>query len=337
MSKKIHSPHDKFFKKALANKEIAKEFFQQHLPKEIQAVLDFNSLEFCKESFIDANLKSSAADVLYKASFNGEIGYIYALAEHQSTIDNLMPFRDLKYKVSIAQYHLDHVDSTTLPVIYTMVFYTGQGEYTGPLDLFELFGAHKDLARSTFFQPLQLVDVNKVPDAELQAYLCGGIMQFIMKHRLARDFSNYLEAIFRWVRELEKLDNPTFYDFLRIVIKYIVDQTEVDPKRIIEVADYCLISELKGELMTAAEQLRQEGYRQAMTAAEQLRQEGYKQAMVAAEQLKQEGLQQGLERIYATATRLLRLGQTVDFVAEITELSKEEVLRLQKSNQAVVS
>jgi predicted transposase/invertase (TIGR01784 family) len=67
-----------------------------------------------------------------------------------------------------------------------------------------------------------------------------------------------------------------------------------------------------------------------MTIAEQLRQEGKQEAergfMTIAEQSRQEGRQEGRqEERLVLARRLLKSGNDLSFIAEITELSKEEI------------
>lgn len=328
MKKKIFSPHDKFFKKAMANKIIAEEFFRQHLPTSIQEVMDFGTLEFCKETFIDANFKTSAADVLYRTKIKERPAYFYTIAEHQSTVDELMPFRLVYYQIQIMKWHLDHVDSTTLPVVYCLVFYNGEEKYTGSMDLFDLFGEHKELAKSTFLQPYQLVDVKTIPDEELREYLWGGISQFVLKHAFTRDFSRLLNLLFSWMHHLELIAEGGSYEFLRVVIEYLINQSEGDPDLIIQAAQQHLKPKLGGEAMTAGEQLRQRGF-----------QEGYQKAMTAGEQLRQKDLQQGLQQGFEQtrrqiALKMLNRGDNIVAISELTGLSEAEILNLKETQVA---
>lgn len=75
MNKSINNPHDMFFKRAMSDIRVAKDFFQQHLPETIKKRIDFDSLRFHKETFIDEELKLSAADVVYSANFDESLGY----------------------------------------------------------------------------------------------------------------------------------------------------------------------------------------------------------------------------------------------------------------------
>ena len=89
MSNKIHSPHDNLFKSALAFKEVALDFYKQHIPTHVQEYMNFTTMELCKNTFLDAKLKTSSADVLYRLQINDSPGYIYTLLEHQSSVDPL--------------------------------------------------------------------------------------------------------------------------------------------------------------------------------------------------------------------------------------------------------
>ena len=92
---KIVHAHDKFFKTSLSNVQVAKSFFQHHLPSTVQSYLDFNSLELQPVTYINHALQSSASDILYKVNYlkSKSAAYICILSEHQSSIDPLMAFR----------------------------------------------------------------------------------------------------------------------------------------------------------------------------------------------------------------------------------------------------
>jgi len=73
--KQIISPHDKFFKEVFSDKENAAEFIANYLPENIVRLLDLNSLELKKDTFIDANLKEYFSDLLFKLKLkNGSEG-----------------------------------------------------------------------------------------------------------------------------------------------------------------------------------------------------------------------------------------------------------------------
>lgn len=297
MSQQIHNPHDKFFRRAMSDLRVAREFFIQHLPATIQECINFESLIFHKESFIDEDLKASAADIVYSADINNQQGYLYILVEHQSSADKWIAFRLLRYMIRILEhYHMQNSEKD-LPVIYPLLFYNGPTSHTGSTDWFDLFGQHKWLAKDIFLQPFQLIDIQQIPDEELRKYQWAGILEFVLKHRFLRDFLMVADPLMQWLHQVEQMNG---YTYAKTVLKYIFDGLESrDAKAVVEIAKQYLSSKLEGEVMTLADQLRQEGYQQGI----------------------QQGIQQGEKQLYLVAERLLAKGLSPVIVAETTGLS----------------
>src|SRR5688500_8382134 len=87
----IASPHDRFFKHALSDQRVARAFFDFHLPPTMRQVVDLDTLQLRKDSFIDQGLRLAVTDMLFTANVAGKTGYLYLLAEHQSSPDCWMP------------------------------------------------------------------------------------------------------------------------------------------------------------------------------------------------------------------------------------------------------
>lgn len=60
--------HDHLLRYALSHKETVKEFFGYALPSFVKKDLDFESLVPQKETFVDTDLQSMEADLLYQAT-----------------------------------------------------------------------------------------------------------------------------------------------------------------------------------------------------------------------------------------------------------------------------
>lgn len=67
----ISSPHDRFFKSVLSEKDSVIQLIKSYVPKEICEHLDFESLEAVPISFIDNELNQRESDVIYQANFRG--------------------------------------------------------------------------------------------------------------------------------------------------------------------------------------------------------------------------------------------------------------------------
>jgi predicted transposase/invertase (TIGR01784 family) len=167
--------HDQLFRKALENPIVAREFIEAHLPKNVLAVMDTNTLKLEKESFVELDLANSVSDVLFSAKFQGRYGYIYILLEHQSTVSRFMAFRLFKYMVNICdRYMREHKKSKYLPLVYPIVIYNGAASFNAPRNLWDLF-SDKILAKNFWVEDYQLVNVHEIPDEELKKRIWSGI------------------------------------------------------------------------------------------------------------------------------------------------------------------
>ena len=170
MPKKIYNPHDRFFRLAMGNIEIAQDLFKANLPQKVLAEIDLGTLAIQSGSFVDEELKQSQTDILYhvKLKGDGKTGYLYILAEHQSTPEKIMAFRMIKYTFSIMQQHLNQ-GHQTLPLVYGLIVYTGkQTPYPYSTSLFDLFD-RKALAQEILYQPFQLINVSEFSKKTIQS------------------------------------------------------------------------------------------------------------------------------------------------------------------------
>ena len=76
------------------------------------------------------------SDLLFRTTFDGDDAYLYFLIEHQSSPDDLMAFRMLRYQVRIWERHLKTEPTTSgktgLPMIVPVVLYQGHRRWTAP-------------------------------------------------------------------------------------------------------------------------------------------------------------------------------------------------------------
>jgi len=72
MTEIVNHPHDKFFKEILGQRENAQDFFLNYLPDRIRALINLDSLEICKDSFIEKELNEYFSDLLYRLKLSGK-------------------------------------------------------------------------------------------------------------------------------------------------------------------------------------------------------------------------------------------------------------------------
>ncbi|MCD4720750.1 MAG: Rpn family recombination-promoting nuclease/putative transposase [Desulfobacula sp.] len=77
MEDKLYHSHDKLFRETWSNLSNAKSFLKNYLPEKILKIVQLDSLEICKDTFIEKDLKDYYSDMLYKVNLGEDPGYIY--------------------------------------------------------------------------------------------------------------------------------------------------------------------------------------------------------------------------------------------------------------------
>ncbi len=306
-SKKVsnNQPHDAFFKKAMANPRVAKEFFEAHLPLEIRDKFDLTTLKPENESFLDNSLGKGIVDMLFSVQFGEEKGYFYLLVEHQSKPDYFMPFRLYKYMLGICDKHLKrYPKSKHLPFIYPMVFYAGLEKYNAPLDLWSLF-TDPVLAKKLHTESFQLIELQKIEDEELRKRVWSGVMEYVMKRIFAQDILPFLQSIQPLLREISEKDSNYIIDILWYTLQN--GESEQTEEIINTFKDAATEKERSG-IMTIAERLIEKGIQQGMQRG------------------RQRGIEDGKKQV---AMSMLAKGHDIPFIAEITGVSELEIMKLQ--------
>jgi hypothetical protein len=110
----------------------------------------------------------------------------------------------LKYMTAIMDHHLTKTASQKLPVIYPLILYTGEQPFKHSMDLFDLFGSEKTLAKDILTNPYQLIDLTQVSDDVLKQYLWFGTAALVAKHIQDQDILPTLREILSILKILEK-------------------------------------------------------------------------------------------------------------------------------------
>ncbi len=245
---------------------VYQEFLAAHLPADLLKRINLRALQLENDSFIDAAYKATEADVVFSVPMDGMTSYIYLLLEHQSEIDLFIAFRLLVYRVRLMERHRKKYPDQPLPLIYPLVVYNGEQSWETPIDFFALFGEHAELAKTWWLNPTPLVDIQKLPDEDIIRRQWSGLMEYALKYKQAHDFKQFLKILLPWIRELEQSDTAGF-SLGKVVLKYTLDGIEAQGFEVFKesVREY-LSPPLGEEIMTLAQELREEGFHQGETA-----------------------------------------------------------------------
>jgi len=259
MDNNITNPHDKLFKEVYSNKTNAVSFLKNYLPEQILKITDLDSLELCKDSFIEKDLQEFYSDMLYKVNFNAEPGFIYCLFEHKSYPDNLIHLQLLEYMLKIWKLELKQHKSDKLPVIIPLVLYHGRQKWKTKENLSSILNCpNKHLSKYIPDFKYILYDLSKYSDNQITGTKINQITLLSFKYVFGEDFIDKLPEIFTLFKNMS--DKKTDLQFFETLILYILSNVEdiTTEQLISKVKD--TLPEGKGDIiMTLAEQLRNEG------------------------------------------------------------------------------
>lgn len=303
MTNKIMKKHDPLARKFLTEVSVAKDFLKVHLAPEIYDKCDIDSLTIESGSYIEEDLKVHCSDVVYKLNLkeNGGCAYIYTLIEHQSSPDELMPLRILRYQLAIIQQHLDkHKDAAVLPIVAPMVFYNGtKSPYPYKCDIAELF-ANQDIYKTVQLGKFHLIDLTTIEPSEIMKHGKIATLEMLAKLIWVRDFNAVKETIIEVLRTAIKSGlNPMLISGAIIYVLEARETEEIKP----------FIQQLKQQLPDYEETI-----------------------MTFAEAKKMEGMQLGEQKAQTDiAKQLIKSGVDEKIIANATHLTHAQIEKLKKS------
>lgn len=137
--RQIGSPHDRYFRENFRRVEIARDFLHHHLPAELLAIVDLDSLKVSPDSFIAEDLSEHYSDLVYQLTLGEAPMSIYLLFEHKSHPEHWTLLQVLRYVVAAGDQHRkQQPKARKLPPVYPLVLYHGKAAWKAPLRFHDL-------------------------------------------------------------------------------------------------------------------------------------------------------------------------------------------------------
>ncbi|NLK53055.1 MAG: Rpn family recombination-promoting nuclease/putative transposase [Syntrophomonadaceae bacterium] len=262
---KIQNPHDKFFKKTFGDVAVAKDFLNNYLPQKIMGIIDIETLEPQKDSYIDEELKEGFSDLLFRANINNREGYLYLLFEHKSYPSRDVAFQLLKYTVRVWDTRIG--ETGQLPIIIPLVVYHGKEGWNIKPTLGEMILGYDELPQDIRalvpnYQYL-LFDLSRFTDEEIKGAVITRITVMIMRDIQRKGISAIWEIVLEAVALLQELeDKETGLEYFEILMRYVFsarpDFTKDDLYELVKKIE-TTYPEGSEKVMTLAQAFREEG------------------------------------------------------------------------------
>ena len=201
----VSRPHDSLFRGVFSDQAAAVGLLRGYLPESVGVRLRWSTLSLQNTSFVDPELRDSAADLLYEIrQHSGRRLWLYVLLEHQSEPDRWMRWRLLRYCCRI--WERDRTRNRrrlSLRPIVPMVLYHGPRRWSWPREFAELFPAGMQQWSWLPHWEHLLIDLGALGPERVQGELKGRIAQLSMiaayrdARRILRDVLPLLGELYR--------------------------------------------------------------------------------------------------------------------------------------------
>lgn len=218
------SPHDTLFKVLFSDIRRAAEALRVLLPAAVVRRIDWSTLVHEKTSFIDEQLRTKHADLLFSAVMGGRVVKIYVLFEHQSTYDRQMPRRVLRYmdrmwdSVAVS-------DEPELPIILPIVLYHGEEPWAGATDFHGMFDMLPECAPFVPQFRFILVDLAALDPAVVLDWAMSACVRLgLLAMQSMRSSTDLDELLLGWRELILRVMAEPFEDgALRVIFQYILE------------------------------------------------------------------------------------------------------------------
>ena len=166
----IENPHDHFFQNIFSRLDVAASFFENYLPKETVNIIDLQTIELDRKSFVDKKLTFTQSDLLFKVKLkNGMKLLVYLLIEHKSFIDRWVLFQVWGYILRICEREREinkvlrkkkrednykkkrpkneGIEEEYLTPIIPIILYHGKSNWSFPKKLSQLFKPNEEFMK----------------------------------------------------------------------------------------------------------------------------------------------------------------------------------------------
>lgn len=220
--KKTEKTHDKLIKNILKDNVEMANFINQFLnPNE--KIEEENLIRYTN-SFITKKYQGKEADLVYKLKNKD----VYFLVEHQSTIDNNMPFRMLNYSICIMQEWNKNRKirkNTKYPIVVPILIYTGSDKWNIPKNFQQRQIGDYIFSNYKINYEFNIVDINKLYEKELlKSRTMFGYSMLIEKSKSEEELKNYLELIIGRCNKRKQLEE--LGDIILYLLKGILKEKE---------------------------------------------------------------------------------------------------------------
>lgn len=300
MKKDIHHIHDKTYRSFFENKEIFLELLQSFVREAWTTEINPEQLIEDKSHYILRDFEEAEADIVYRATIEGQEVVFCILLELQSTVDYSMPIRLFYYTAEIWRKYLKSFEKEVikrkefkLPAVIPIVLYNGDKSWTATTSF-------KDkIHRAELFSD-HVIDFK---------YILININDYSKEDLIA--IQNTVSAVFLLD---QKIDSQEFINRAGLVATKFKTLSEENKLKLKDWLDHIIEEPMRQVVLNLLESSEEEVYRMTANITKTLQEE------------KEQAIEQGeKKKALEVAKNLVSMGLEIERVIQATGLTKEEI------------
>jgi hypothetical protein len=258
-------PHDHLARRFLIDPELMADLLvyypKKTADKQTIGLIDLKRLECKSPVTIDEQLVEGIGDLRFAAGFKGgeRESNVFLLFEHQSSIDQRIRIRGLKYIVqTYDQFEEEHKGKEKLPYPVVVILYHGKTSWKSVPDMDDLIDIVPGVESGLLKYTLILIDISVIPPEEFVGHpaLCA------LLETLQRGSEGKLVANFDRITDyfLPIKNDPRAKGWLRSIARYAMSVAKIGTDFIAKAFSKILNEREANEMaMTTAQELLLEG------------------------------------------------------------------------------
>ena len=265
----LTNPHDRFFKESFSRLETARDFVRHYLPADVTALLNLDTLEITKDSFINEKLKERFSDLVYQVDLKQDgYVYVYLLFEHKSYPEPEVALYLLSCMVHLWHQCLKQKKHLPLPSIIPLVVYHGREKWNISRAFEKLVFTPDPMKPFVPHFSYHLWDLSHYTEDEIKGGVFLKVTALLLKHIFSKDMGERLPGIFKLFERI--INGRSGLEFVEAALRYISSgSTHVEKEDIVRALKVTLDEEGEDIMSTLAEQWIDEGFQKGMEKGEQ--------------------------------------------------------------------
>jgi predicted transposase/invertase (TIGR01784 family) len=187
--------HDARYKYLFSQPLFVRKLLESFVREPFVSRLDFSKMQRVGTSFVSDSFREKESDIIWKIDFAGSPLYLFLLLEFQSTVDQTMPLRFLRYITEFYQSFHGETASGKLPAVFPVVLYNGDMHWSvagNSAELIEKTIPEKYIPSFTYYAVIE----NAIPKETLLRIKNALSAVFYTENTAVEELNSELDALF---------------------------------------------------------------------------------------------------------------------------------------------